>query len=83
MCSPAYRVAELGFFGFAASRFWNWISRESPTFIRSTSGRGRLPGRRVTRPLSSSGPAPATGTTSSRRAKIIPPGCEAPSRLRK
>ena len=40
----------------AASRFWNFTSRQSPAATRRTSGRGRLSGRSVTLPATQAAP---------------------------
>src|SRR5437667_8983566 len=66
--------------GTSLRKLWNVILRHSPSWTRSTSGRGRLPG------LSCTFPAPRglsgfIGTTSPRRAYIMPSGRTVPNRL--
>ena len=82
-CTDAQRVAGCSSSTWLElSKFWKWICKQSPTFIRSTIGRGRLPGRSWTWPGASSEPL-ELGTTSLRRANIIPCGCTAPRRFQK
>src|SRR5882672_8322630 len=56
------------------------MSRQSPAFTRSTSGRGRFESRSLTLPAARP-PLPDDGTMSRSRAKIMPPGCDAPRRF--
>jgi hypothetical protein len=50
-------------FAFAASRFSKLTCRQSPALARSTSGRGRLSGRKVTAPAVNPTPGTAPGIT--------------------